>query len=337
MHAGELAVDAALVAALVRAQFPGWAALPVRMQPTAGTVNAIARLGDALAARLPLLADDPAAARARLADEADAARRIAAVCPVPTPRPVAVGAPGPGYPMPWSVQTWLPGDVATYDEPGGSLAFARDLAGVLAALRAADTGGRTFSGRGRGGALRSHDEWLARCLRESEGLLDVPLLRSLWARLRAAPRTDPDAMAHGDLVAGNVLVAGDRLAGLLDVGGYGPADPALDLAAAWHLLDDGPRDELRARLAPPAEQWERGAAWAFVQAMGAVWYYRRSHRAMSAGALRTLQRVVHDTVGPGAEPAPPGSPAWDLLAGGSYGPAGGSGAGPSGPSGPPAL
>ena len=37
-------------------------------------------------------------------------------------------------------------------------------------------------------------------------------------------------------------------AGLIDVGDMGPADPALDLVAAWHLLDDAPRQALRADL-----------------------------------------------------------------------------------------
>ncbi len=40
-------------------------------------------------------------------------------------------------------------------------------------------------------------------------------------------------MTHGDLIPGNVLVADARLAGVIDVGGLGPADPALDPVAAW--------------------------------------------------------------------------------------------------------
>jgi len=35
----------------------------------------------------------------------------------PQPEPVALGEPGAGYPLPWSVPTWLPGTVAT-DEDG---------------------------------------------------------------------------------------------------------------------------------------------------------------------------------------------------------------------------
>jgi len=80
-------------------------------------------------------------------------------------------------------------------------------------------------------------------------------------------------MTHGDLVPGNVLVADGRLAGVIDVGGLGPADPALDLVGAWHLLETGSREVLREDLGCDDREWERGKAWAFAQAMGLVWYY----------------------------------------------------------------
>jgi aminoglycoside phosphotransferase (APT) family kinase protein len=99
-------------------------------------------------------------------------------------------------------------------------------------------------------------------------------------------------MSHGDLIPGNVLVDRGRLAGVLDVGGLGPADPALDLVAAWHLLEPGPRQALRDDLGPSELAWERGRAWAFVQAMGAVWYYVHSNPPMSRMGRRTLDRVL---------------------------------------------
>lgn len=55
-------------------------------------------------------------------------------------------------------------------------------------------------------------------------------------------------MSHGDLVPGNVLVAEGTLVGVLDGGGFGPADPALDLVSAWHLLDRDRREQLRRTL-----------------------------------------------------------------------------------------
>jgi aminoglycoside phosphotransferase (APT) family kinase protein len=206
-----------------------------------------------------------------------------------------VGEPGAGYPLPWSVQTWLPGTVATDEDPGQSAAFARDLAEFIHGVRAIDTHGRAFSGTGRGGDLRSHDAWMETCFERSEQLLDVPRLRRTWAIMRDLPRSDPDVMTHGDLIPGNVLVCGGRLAGVIDVGGMGPADPALDLVGAWHLLETGPRQVLRDDLNCDDLDWERGKAWAFEQSMGAVWYYVESNPAMSLMGRRTLQRILADT------------------------------------------
>jgi len=211
-----------------------------------------------------------------------------------TPRPVALGEPGAGYPMPWAVQTWLDGTTASRTDPSGSVAFARDLAEFIRDVRAIDTGGRTFSGTGRGGQLPARDAWMHLCLERSQGLLDVARVRELWQRLRALPRRSPDVMAHTDLIPGNVLVAGGRLTGVLDVGGLAPADPAVDLVAAWHLLDAGPRQALRAAVDCDDLEWARGQAWALEQAMGAVWYYVDSNPAMSGMGRRTIRRILAD-------------------------------------------
>ena len=211
---------------------------------------------------------------------------------------MALGDPGAGYPLPWSVQTWIEGAVATPDEPAASTAFAGDLAELIGGVRAIGTAGRTFRGSGRGGHLPDHDEWVATCLERSEGLLDVAPLRRLWAGFRELPRRGADVMTHGDLIPGNVLVAGGRLVGVIDVGGLGPADPALDLVAAWHLLEDGPRAALRESLACDDLEWARGAAWAFEQAMGLVWYYERTNPPMAALGRRTLERLGSRTSAP---------------------------------------
>jgi aminoglycoside phosphotransferase (APT) family kinase protein len=291
MHPGEIAIPDEVVRALVDAQFPQWRELPVRRLATAGTVNAIFRVGDGLAARLPLRDGDPGEVAASLRQEASAAAALAEHSPFPVPRPVAIGAPGPGYPLPWSVQTWLPGITATDADPGGSAAFAEDLATLITAMRQAGTQGKRFSGEGRGGHLPAHDAWMEECFRKSEGLLDVTRARALWARLRDLPDPGRDVMSHKDLIPGNLLVAGGRLAGILDTGGFGPADPALDLVAAWHLLEAGPRAVLRVRLGSDETEWERGKAWALEQAIGLPWYYADSNPPMSALGLRTLERI----------------------------------------------
>lgn len=194
MHSGEIAIPDEVVRDLVGAQFPQWRKLPVRRLATTGTVNAIFRVGDGLAARLPLREGDPGEVAASLRQEAAAAAALAEQSPFPVPRPVAIGMPGPGYPLPWSVQTWLPGSVATDADPGGSVAFAEDLATLITAMRQG-TEGRRFSGEGRGGHLPAHDAWMEECFRESEGLLDVTRARALWARLRELP--DPGRAGDG--------------------------------------------------------------------------------------------------------------------------------------------
>ena len=292
MHPDQLTVSLPVVRQLVDDQFPGWRALPVVHVDRAGTVNAIFRIGDRLAARFPLRDEDPDSVRRWLQSEAAATRELRGRTRFPTPEPVALGEPGVGYPLPWSVQTWLPGTPATDEDPGGSVAFARDLAELLQDLRAVDTRGRTFTGTNRGGDLRAHDAWMEVCLDRSTDLLDVPVLRRLWSVLRELPRASPDVMTHGDLIPGNVLVQDGRLAGLIDVGGFGPADPALDLVAGWHLLDAAPRQVLRDHLGVDDLEWQRGRAWAFEQAIGLVWYYATSNPTMSALGRRTLQRIT---------------------------------------------
>lgn len=295
MHDDQVAVTTTTVAALIQEQFPQWSDREIRLLKSSGTVNTIFRIGDDLSARFPMRPADAAEKRTVLHQEARASAELAQVSPFPTPQPVALGEPGAGYPMPWSVQTWLPGTVASDADPSGSPAFAQDLADLIKALRKAETRGRRFNGQGRGGDLTDCDDFMELCFAESAELLDVPRLRQVWGRVRQLPREGDDVMSHGDLIPGNVLVTGDRLSGVLDAGGFGPADPALDLVSAWHLLQKGPRDVLRRALSCDDLEWERGKAWAFAQAMGVVWYYVESNPTMSSMGRRTLDRILEST------------------------------------------
>ncbi|MBJ7336816.1 aminoglycoside phosphotransferase family protein [Mycolicibacterium sp.] len=296
MHADQLVVSPSTVRALIDEQFPQWRDLPLRRVSASGTVHEIFRLGDGLAARFRLQPDDAKLVWSEVRAEAAAARELADRTRFATPEPVAIGAPGRDYPMPWLVQTWLEGTVAIDDDPSESDGLATDLAEFITGVRRIDTRGRRFSGFGRGGALANHDEWIQECLTRSEELLDVDALARIWQALRELPRGDsPDVMNHGDLLPGNLLVHQGRLTGVLDVGGLSPADPALDLVSAWHLLEAQPRQVMRACLGADDQEWERGKAWAFQQAMGAVWYYVDTNPAFSEVGRRTLSRIIADS------------------------------------------
>jgi aminoglycoside phosphotransferase (APT) family kinase protein len=292
MHEGQLAIDTGQVRRLVAAQFPEWADLAVHPVGSAGTVNALFRIGEHLVARFPLVGEDADEVRGSLAEEAERSAELARSTSVPTPVPVALGEPGEDYRLPWSVQTWVPGTDATMRDPGGSVGFAADLASFIRELRGLDTHGRTFDGSGRGGELRRHDGWMETCFAHSAGLIDVPAVRALWQALRVLPPSGPDVMSHTDLIPGNVLVSEDRLAGVLDGGGFRAADPALDLVAAWHLLEPVPRQVLRDALGSTQVEWDRGRAWALEQAMGAAWYYEQTNPAMSRMGVRTIERLL---------------------------------------------
>jgi aminoglycoside phosphotransferase (APT) family kinase protein len=294
MHEGQLSVTAEVARDLVGDQFPEYARLPIEPVHSEGTVNAIFRIGDQLAARFPLQPNDVDTTRRWLQTEANAARELLGRTRVPVPEPVAIGEPGAGYPLPWSIQTWVPGTTASEADASTSDPLAHDLAEFIQQVRSIDVAGRSYTGEGRGGDLRSHDNWLETCFAESTRLVDVPQLRRIWRRLRQLPRNSPDVMTHGDLIPGNVLISEGRLNGILDVGGLGPADPALDLVGAWHLLDDDRRQLLRDDLRCDDLEWERGKAWALQQAMGAIWYYIESNPPMHRMGQRTLERILAD-------------------------------------------
>jgi aminoglycoside phosphotransferase (APT) family kinase protein len=294
MHDDQLHIDEEIARHLIHEQFPHWRFKRVRDLATDGTVNAIFRIGEDLTARFPLRSAEPEEVAAELLRDGAAMRELAEWCPFPTPARVAVGAPGHGYPLPWAVQTWLPGEVATPAGLANSRAFAQDLTALVHSLRAANTEGRAFNGVGRGGVLDDSDSWMEVCFRESTTLLPVDQLRALWSRFRELPNPDADVMTHGDLIPGNLLVAGERLVGVLDGGGFAAADPALDLVAAWNMLDAAGREFLRSELGCGEREWQRGAAWAFIQSMGLVWYYRESNPGMSALGKIALTRILDD-------------------------------------------
>lgn len=60
------------------------------------------------------------------------------------------------------------------------------------------------------------------------------------------------------------------------------------------MLDFSQRDTVRTNLAIGDLEWMRGAAWAYQQAIGLVWYYTDSNPTMSALGRSTLNRLLAD-------------------------------------------
>src|SRR5580704_9264106 len=119
------AITPELVARLVAAQFPRWAHLPVRPVEADGWDNATFRLGEEKSVRLP---SGPG-----YVPQVEKEHRW-----LP---PLAEGVPGCGYPWPWSVYGWLPGEPAETARIMHRSEFAAALAGFLAALQRIDPSG----------------------------------------------------------------------------------------------------------------------------------------------------------------------------------------------------
>jgi aminoglycoside phosphotransferase (APT) family kinase protein len=293
MHAGEFPLGVAQAAATIRAEFPQWRDWDVQPVASSGTVNRIFRLGDSLSARFPLVVGDATDEITHVEAESAAARELQSEISFLVPQSIAIGHPGADYPGHWAIHEWLDGTPASTDLASSSK-FARHVAQLIVELRAIPVRGRTFRGYGRGNDLTFSEKWLETCFNKSDGLRDVTRLRTLWGAMKALPRLDDDVMTHGDLLPGNLLVNGDNLVGVLDVGSFGPADSALDLMGLWTLFDRERRDVVRRQLNCGDLEWCRGRAWAFEQAMGALWYYVDSNPVMSRWGQIALDRIEED-------------------------------------------
>jgi aminoglycoside phosphotransferase (APT) family kinase protein len=260
--------DAGLVRRLLAAQHPDLADLPLR-HADGGWDNEMWRLGDDLAVRLPRRE----AAAALLRNELRWLPGLARLVRVPVPAPLRAGEPGEGYPYPWAVVPWVPGEPAWRTPPSARRAWAADLADALADLHvpaeAAAPGNpvRAVPLARRDGTVRQ------RLL--LPGVDPDGHLRALWADALAAPAwSGPRLWAHGDPHPANLLVAGGRLTGLVDFGDLTAGDPACDLATAWLTFDAAGRAAFRARLAERGAAddatWRRARGWAVALAAAMV-------------------------------------------------------------------
>ncbi|MEV0121419.1 phosphotransferase [Streptomyces sp. NPDC050703] len=290
MHADEAATDETLVRRLVAAQFPAWAGLPVRRVDTAGTANAMYRLGADMVVRLPRLASSAEDVEAELRW----LPRLAAALPVAVPEPLGKGGPGEGYPFAWSVFRWLAGSTPEVGVPlAGPALFAEDVARFLTALREVDPAGAPAAYRSE--PLARRDARTREVIARLRGTVDEGAATAVWdAALRAPAWGRAPVWTHGDLQPGNVLVDGGRLGAVIDFGCMGLGDPAVDLISAWYLMDAAARDAFRTALGTAADDamWARGRGWALSIALDELDYYRRTNPRMARTARHVLGQLT---------------------------------------------
>jgi len=259
-----IALEQNVAAQMIAGQFPELAGRPVRPLAGKGTDNHIFRIGDDLCARFP----KAAWAAGTATREAMALARFAA-SPLAVPEVYGLGAPTDEYPHPWSVLSWLPGEVMEDSALGDSVAAAGQLAEFFRFVRDVPVDGAFAFGpsnNGRGAPLAK------RTARFEAALAHLPEIDSLWARrvwdaaIGADVARSP-VWLHGDVHPGNVLIRQECLAAVIDWGLSGVGDGACDLLSAWAMFERTPREVFRKAVDASDADWQRGAGWALSMAV----------------------------------------------------------------------
>lgn len=304
MHADEVDTDVSLVRRLLTAQFPEWADLPVEPVPFFGTDNAIYRLGNDMAVRLPRRQENTG----QLEKERRWLPGLAPLLPLAIPVPLAIGKPAEGYPFEWSIYRWLEGEAATEERITDLGQAAADLAGFIAALQRVDPTDGPPPGEHnsfRGVPLAKRDESTRAAIASLGATIDAGAVTATWEAALSAPEWKrAPVWIHGDLDSRNLLVTEGRLKAVIDFGCLGVGDPACDVMVAWKVLAVQTRDIFRTALSVEEATWARGRGWALSQALIALAYYtletnpvlvREAQRWMAevlADHASTVQRVV---------------------------------------------
>jgi aminoglycoside phosphotransferase (APT) family kinase protein len=273
MHRDEVEVTEALVRELIATQMPQLSSRPLTSVEPWGTDNAIWRLGDDLAVRLPRIhwAAD------QIEREQSFLHRLRGRLPVDVPGIVQVGGPGAGYPFRWGVYRWVPGHGAALDLIADPSQFAHDLAVLVRALQQVPADGAPPA-RNRARPLCEYDHSTRRAIDVACHLIDADAARRVWEDACAAPAYDgAPVWVHGDL-EGNCLVRDGRLSGLVDWGSACAGDPAVDVQVVWSpLFTDASRAVFLDLLGVDDATIRRSRGAAINQACAALPYYLRTY------------------------------------------------------------
>lgn len=297
-QADKVCIDVTLVRALVAAQFPRWANLPIGPVEHGGWDNRTFHLGADMTVRLP----SAAAYAFQVEKEQRWLPRLAPQLPLPIPVPLATGRPGEGYPWHWSVYRWIDGETAATAWIADLTVFATSLTRFLVALQHADAaagpppGPRNFW---RGGPLSVYDGETRQAIAALDGKIDAGAAIAVWEDALAAEWHGAPVWVHGDIAAGNLLVEDGRLSAVIDFGSSAVGDPACDLAIAWTLFEGESRGAFRGGLPLDAGTWARGRGWTLWKALITLAALPGTNPRAARESRQVIEEVLADHRGAG--------------------------------------
>lgn len=231
----EIQIDEALLRDLLVSQHPDLASQPITTVGE-GWDNAIYKLGDGLALRLPRRAQ-----AARLIEHEQRWLPILAErLPLPIPVPVRTGTPEGRFPWHWSVVPWLDGD--TVDRTAMRPLEGAVFGAFLRSLHVPPPSDAPANPHRDVPLTKKAPDVRARLERIGERVPEG--VTRIWKDGLASAFDVEPTWIHGDLHARNVLVADGAISGIIDWGDICVGDPATDLASFWTVL---PTREARLR------------------------------------------------------------------------------------------
>jgi aminoglycoside phosphotransferase (APT) family kinase protein len=206
--------------------------------------------------------------------------------PVGLPAPAFVGRPASDFPWPFYGARYLDGVEAT-----GRPVDPTALGATLRALHAPET------------LEAVGDELPADPLGRADMSVRLPRLVELGveapelvAAAEALPPARHTAVCHGDLHMRQLLVAGEKLTGIVDWVDVCRSDPAVDLSVAWSTLDRASRPAFFAAYGEVAEETRVRArvVAAFLCAMLADWARKERVPLVFEAAVAGLRRAIDE-------------------------------------------
>ncbi len=289
MHHHEVETGPRLVKRLLAAQFPQWAQLPLEAVHSAGTVNAIYRLGADMAVRVPRVEE-----WARDLDaEVAWLPTLAPILPLAVPAPLGIGSPAADYPFRWAIYRWLPGEPWATERVADPHEAAAALAGFVEALHQVGIAGAPASRRGA--PLQTQDVPTRKAIQDLAGTIPTDSVTAVWEASRRTPAWDrPVVWIHGDLLPPNLLLEDGRLRAVIDFGLAGVGDPAADMIPAWAVFDADERNVFRSGVHVDDATWARGRGWALSIALQIIPYYAETNPVLVEIAGRMVREILDD-------------------------------------------
>ncbi len=228
----EVEVSPDLVRGMLEEQHPDLAELVIEFADS-GWDNFMFRLGEDLALRMPRRQ----AGVALLLHEQRVLPALAPRLPLPISASLREGKPGRGYPWPWSIIPWRPGDPADKASPNKNQSIV--LADFLRALHQPADASAPINAF-RGVPLIERDALIAPRLDRLKEQCDLitPAIEAAWGAAVEAPLAEAECWLHGDLHPRNVLVKDGAFSAIVDWGDVTSGDVAVDLASIWMLFED---------------------------------------------------------------------------------------------------